>query len=66
MSFKVKDLMIQVGPLQNEDGASTCPFLSRTTGGGGGCIDSIFDHGQRAKHELALLKVQLRRAATRA
>ena len=64
MSFKVKDLMIHVGPLQNEDGASTCPFLSRTTGAG--CIDSIFDHGQRAKHELSLLKVQLRRAATRA
>ena len=65
MSFKVKDLMINVGPLQNEDEYSTCTYWTRTTGGAG-CIDSVFDHGQRAKHELALLKTQLRRSATRA
>ncbi|HWN42549.1 MAG TPA: hypothetical protein VNW71_10020 [Thermoanaerobaculia bacterium] len=63
MSFKVKDLMINVGPLQND--ASTCPLLSRTTGGLG-CVDSLFDRAQRASHELSLLKAQLRRSATRA
>jgi hypothetical protein len=63
MSFKVKDLMVSVGPLQDEAN-STCPFLSRTTGGA--CVDSLYDHGQRAKHELSLLKAQLRRAAARA
>jgi hypothetical protein len=63
MSFKVKDLMVNVGPLQNE--ASTCTFWTRTSGGGG-CIDSLFDNAQRAKHELSLLKAQLRRSAARA
>ena len=63
MSFKVKDLMVSVGPLL--DGASTCTVWTRTTGGGG-CIDSLFDQAQRGKHELALLKAQLRRATTRA
>jgi hypothetical protein len=63
MSFKVKDLMVNVGPMQNE--ASTCTYWTRTTGGAG-CVDSLFDHGMRAKHELSLLKAQLRRAATRA
>ena len=65
MSFKVKDLMINVGPLQNED-YSTCTYWTRTTGGAGGCIDSVFDHAQRARHELSLLKAQLRHSATRA
>lgn len=63
MSFKVKDLMINVGPMQNGDD-STCTWPSRT--GGAGCADSLFDHARRAKHELSLLKAQLRRAATRA
>ena len=63
MSFKVKDLMVGVGPMLDE--YSTCTIWTRTTGGAG-CIDSVFDHAQRAKHELALLKAQLRRAATRA
>ena len=63
MSFKVKDLMISVGPLQDQ--ASTCTLITRTTGGAG-CADSLFDHGQRAKHELSLLRAQLRRAAARA
>ena len=63
MSFKVKDLMINVGPLLDSE-PSTCTFVTRTTGAG--CIDSIFDHGQRAKHELSLLKAQLRQAATQA
>ena len=63
MSFKVMDLMIQVGPALSED--STCTFVTRTTGGAG-CIDSFFFNGNRAKHELSLLKAQLRRAATRA
>ncbi|MEA2564335.1 MAG: hypothetical protein QOH06_5839 [Acidobacteriota bacterium] len=64
MSFKVKDLMINVGPLQNED-LSTCTHWTRTTGGAG-CIDSLFDNAQRARHELSLLKAQLRQSATRA
>lgn len=63
MSFKVKDLMISVGPLQDAE-PSTCTYVTRTTGAG--CIDSIFDHARRAKHELSLLKVQLRQAVTRA
>lgn len=63
MSFKVKDLMINVGPLQDEP--YTCTLVTRTTGGAG-CVDSIFDHGQRARHELSLLKAQLRQSATRA
>ena len=62
MSFKVKDLMVSVGPLL--DGASTCTVWTRTTGGGG-CIDSLFDRAERAQHELALLKAQLRQVATR-
>lgn len=64
MSFKVKDLMVNVGPLQSEE-ASTCTYPSRTTGGAG-CVDSLFDNAQRARHELSLLKAQLRRSATRA
>ena len=63
MSFKVKDLMISVGPLQSEAN-STCTWPSRT--GGAGCVDSLFDHAERAKHELALLKAQFRRAVARA
>lgn len=65
MSFKVKDLMINVGPMQSEE-LSTCTYWTRTTSGAGGCVDSLFDHGMRAKHEISLLKAQLRRAATRA
>lgn len=63
MSFKVKDLMANVGPLGSEE-ASTCTFVTRTTGAG--CVDSLYDHSRRAKHELSLLKAQLRRAAARA
>ena len=62
MSFKVKDLMISVGPLQNEQ--YTCTLVTRPTGGG--CVISLFDHAQRASHELSLLKAQLRQSATRA
>ena len=63
MSFKVKDLMISVGPLQSED-YSTCTIITRTTGGAG-CIDSFFDSPQRAQRELSLLKAQLRHAVAR-
>lgn len=63
MSFKVMDLMISVGPLQDE--SYTCTLVTRPTGGGG-CADSLFDNAQRARHELSLLKAQLRRSATRA
>jgi hypothetical protein len=62
MSFKVKDLMISVGPLQNDD--YTCTVVSRPTGGS--CANSLFDRAQRARHELSLLKAQLRQSATRA
>jgi hypothetical protein len=62
MSFKVKDLMIRVGPLQDQ--FETCTLVSRPTGGG--CADSLFDRAQRASHELSLLKAQLRQSATRA
>lgn len=63
MSFKVKDLMINVGPLQEDP--STCTNWTRTTGGLG-CVDSVFDNSQRSRHELSLLKAQLRRSAMRA
>jgi hypothetical protein len=63
MSFKVKDLMINVGPLESD--ASTCTNWTRTTGGLG-CVDSLFDNAQRASHQLSLLKAQLRRSARRA
>jgi hypothetical protein len=46
-----------------DDEASTCPLLSRTTGGP--CGGTLFDRKQRA-HELSLLKAQLRLAAARA
>lgn len=62
MTFKVKDLMVGVGPWN--DGTSTCPTATRTTGGGG-CIDSFFDGAARAKHELSLLKAQLRQSVSR-
>ena len=64
MSFKVMDLMISVGPLQSED-VYTCTLVTRPTGGIG-CVDTLFDHAQRASRELSLLKAQLRRSATRA
>lgn len=58
MTFKVKDLMINVGPLQDDPG--TCTNQTWT----GACVDSLFDRAQRAAHELSLLRAQLRRAAT--
>lgn len=64
MSFKVKDLMVSVGPLQSDE-LSTCTLVTRTTGGAG-CVDSIYDRAQRAHHQLSLLRAQLRQAATRA
>ncbi len=62
MSFKVMDLMISVGPLNDE---YTCTLVTRPTGGLGGCVDSLFDNAQRARHELSQLKAQLR-SVTRA
>ena len=62
MSFKVMDLMISVGPMHDE---YTCTLVTRPTGGLGGCVDSIFDNAQRARHELSQLKAQLR-SVTRA
>jgi len=61
MSFKVTDLMLQVGALQDE---YTCTLVTRPTGSG--CIDSVFDNSGKARHELSLLKAQLRRSAARA
>lgn len=63
MSFKVKDLMFSVGPMEMDD-ASTCTLVTRTTGGA--CVDSYFFQGKRAKHDLSQLKAQLRQAARRA
>jgi hypothetical protein len=40
MSFKVTDLMMSVGALQDE---YTCTLVTRPTGGLGGCVDSLFD-----------------------
>jgi hypothetical protein len=60
MTFKVKDLMINVGPLQ--DAGSTCTNQTWT----GACVDSLFDNAQRTSHGLSLLKAQLRRSAMRA
>ena len=61
MMFKVKDLMTNVAPGQADDGG-VCPFQSWT----GVCGGSLFDNAQRARHELSLLKAQLRRSAARA
>ena len=62
MSFKVVDLMLKVSPLQDEQ--YTCTLVTRPTGSG--CIDSAFDNSGKARHDLSLLKAQLRRSATRA
>ena len=59
MTFKVKDLMLNVGPLQNE---GTCTNQTWT----GACVETMFDRARRATHELSLLKAQLRRATMRA
>lgn len=64
MSFKVMDLMVVVGNLDPADD-STCTIVSRTTGGAG-CVDSFFLVDSRTKHDLSLLKAQLRHAAGRA
>lgn len=61
MTFKVKDLMVNVGAPQNAK-EQTCTTNTWT----GACVDSLFDHGQRARHELSLLKAQLQQAAARA
>ena len=64
MSFKVTDLMVIVGSLDPADD-STCTIVSRTTGGAG-CVDSIFFQDDRTRHDLSLLKAQLRQVAGRA
>lgn len=62
MSFKVTDLMMNVGALQDEQ--YTCTLVTRPTGAG--CVDSAFFNAGKARHELSLLKAQLRRSGTRA
>lgn len=61
MTFKVNDLMVNVGA-QREAEEFTCTTVTWT----GNCVDSLLAHGQGAEHELSLLKAQLRRAAARA
>jgi hypothetical protein len=59
MSFKVKDLMINVALMPQ---AETCTGQTWT----GACGGSLFDWAQKAANELSLLKAQLRLAAMRA
>jgi hypothetical protein len=61
MSFKVKDLAVSLsGPLGND--GTTCTTLTMT---GSGCADTSPFLGAR-EHRLAVLKVQLRNAMSRA
>lgn len=63
MSFKVKDLAMNVGGL-NADDASTCTTLTRTSD----CLSSAFfrEGGKGRSSNLSLLKAQLRQAVARA
>jgi len=65
MSFKVKDLAMNVGDL-NDDTLSTCTTLTRTTSGD--CLASLyFGEGARGRSgNLSVLKAQLRQAVARA
>lgn len=63
MSFKVKDLMIKVGPMEIHDD-STCTLVTKPTGSA--CADTYFLHAGRGRKELSLLKAQLRHVAGRA
>jgi hypothetical protein len=64
MSFKVKDLAMNVGGL-NADDTSTCTTLTRTTSGD--CLGSLFfrDGASSGNRNLSLLKAQLRQAVAR-
>lgn len=61
MTFKVYDLMINVGAPRGAE-EFTCTTVTWT----GNCVDSLLVQGQRAEHELSVLKAQLRQAAARA
>lgn len=63
MTFKVKDLMIQVGAAGFEDGRTTCTWPSRTTGTA--CIDTLLFRADAQRRDLAALKLQLRQAMAR-
>jgi len=65
MAFKVKDLMFGVSAFFDNTEPSTCPTITKPTGGEG-CINSIFDHAGRGAHELSVLKHQLRQVMMRA
>jgi hypothetical protein len=65
MSFKVKDLAMNVGGL-NADDTSTCTTLTRPTGDT--CSVSLFfrDGASSRNRNLSLLKSQLRQIVARA
>lgn len=65
MSFKVKDLAMNVGGLNLEE-ASTCSTWTRVSGGNAGCAASAFLAEGTGTHNLAALRNQLRRAVSRA
>ena len=64
MSFKVKDLAMNVGGL-NVDEASTCSTWTRVNGGFS-CSVSAFAADGSGGRNLSALKAQLRRAVSRA
>jgi hypothetical protein len=64
MSFKVKDLAMNVGGL-NVDEASTCSTWTRQTGGNSGCAISTFLIDGTGGN-LAVLRARLRQAVSRA
>ncbi|HEX3130890.1 MAG TPA: hypothetical protein VH394_26380 [Thermoanaerobaculia bacterium] len=65
MSFKVKDLAMNVGG-GNVDEASTCSTWTRISGGNAGCANSGFLVDGPGGRNLSVLRAQLRRAVTRA
>ena len=66
MSFKVKDLAMNVGGL-NVDEASTCSTWTRQNGGqSGACSISLFLADGTGARNLSVLKAQLRQVVSRA
>jgi hypothetical protein len=62
MSFKVKDLAMNVGGL-NVDEASTCSTWTRQTGGNSGvCSISLFMADGTGGRNLSVLRARLRQA----
>jgi hypothetical protein len=64
MSFKVKDLAMNVGVSIEE--ASTCSTWTRQTSGGASCSISLFLRDGAGGRNLSTLRAQLRQVMARA